>query len=168
MDRNSNIFSVSNEPERNNEKNVLRHLWWIFFEFPVQLVDCMFAGTRSCKFPVKLVNCMFAGTRSCEFPVNWLIASLQERVPVNFPSNWSTASLQERVPVNFTTKGVQIKFTFTEGPNQNHRKELLWNSSSQSSVSTMLWSIIRGKILTGIQTFHVHNFHLHLYDCRQQ
>jgi hypothetical protein len=50
---------------------------------------------------------------------------LQECVPVNFQSNWSTAKLQECVPVNFTTKGVQIKFTFTEGPNQNHRKALL-------------------------------------------
>ena len=59
------------------------------------------------------------------FQSNWSTACLQERVPVNFQSNWSTASLQERVPVNFTTKGVQIKFTFTEGPNQNHRKALL-------------------------------------------
>jgi hypothetical protein len=36
-------------------------------EFPVQLVDCKFAGMHSCEFPVKLVDCKFAGMRSCEF-----------------------------------------------------------------------------------------------------
>jgi hypothetical protein len=117
MDQNSNIFSVSNEPERNNDG--------FFLNFQCNSLTACFQERAPANFQSNWSTACLQERVPVNFQSNWLTASLQERVPVNFQSNWSTASLQECVPVNFTTKGVQIKFTCTEGPNQIHRKALL-------------------------------------------